>query len=1033
MQLEKKFSFYNSPISFGVIVFAITLLLTQYLTYQRHLILETNQQKKLVNKSNQIEDKIQEILNKGFSTTQTLAFIVENYGIPKNFDSIAKLLKKSNEEITALEIVSKEGVITHMYPLQKNNMIGFNILKDSVGRVGAYETIKRRSYFVSGPINLKQGSVGFVCRTPIFKKDIFQGFTATVIKLSDVLKAANITTNPRHEYKFTKVNVDNSEETYFSNVKNPSANSYSTTVAMPNGEWKLYIYAKKGQLFNPVILFAFFGLFISILSGVIAWYLAMQPKRLNRLVDKKSKEIIENEEKYRILLNQASDGIFVLDKKFNFVDVNIKFCELFNSSKENFIGKNIKDIIAPEDIKSKPLNYRKVLYGETVRKLRKAVRPDGSTFLIESSVKLMPNKLIQGILQDVTEREENSKLLRESELKYRELTERISDAFIAFDTDWNFTYISTKAKFFIPPHNGHIIGKNIWETFSHLKDTLLYKNSISALKLQKSITDVRYSEGLNKWIEYRLYPSKNGISAYFSDITKIKEADDKVKAAQLKMENAIRIGKIGYWSWEIEKDSLEWSDRMYTIYGLDKNIEVTKETSTNCIHPEEREEHIKIIQQKIENKDNTPIIYRILHKDNSVHFASLQLEFIENEKNEIYKLQGTVIDITENIKTQEELKESQEKFYKSFHSNLVGKVIIDEDRVFLEANKTIANLLNTTRENLIGKNILEANVIELKNPLELEKRENLWEKLIKNGFIQDEEIYFRLKSGKEIPALVSAEPLKIKGKRNFLISIIDNTKRKEAENLLEAQNLELIKTNSELDRFVYSASHELRAPLTSIMGLINLILREKHEDDLIFKLDMMKQSVKRLDDFIKDIVQYSQNKHLELNTEVIDFKQMIQDSLDDLWYLENRKYITLQTKIEDNYNYSSDKKRISIIFNNLVSNAIKYHNIEQKNPIIDIKVITSSKGVSIEISDNGTGIPHTHLAKIFDMFYRVSNKVMGTGIGLFVIKEIITKLNGKIEVESQENIGTTFKIFIPHMTNKKSIKAVGVTLDNQKN
>ncbi len=1030
MQLKKKFSFYNSPISFGIIVFVITLLLTQYLTYQRHLLLETKHQKNLANRANQIEDKIQEILNKGFSTTQTLAFIVENYGIPKNFDSIAKLLKKSNKEISALEIVNKDGVITHVYPSQKNNVVGFNILKDSIGRVGAYKTIKRRSYFVTGPINLKQGSIGFVSRTPIFKKDIFQGFTATVIKLSDVLEAANITENPKHEYTLTKVNVDNSEETFFSNVKNPSADSYSTTVAMPNGEWKLYIYTKKGQPFNPVIFFASFGLFISILSGIIAWYLAMQPKRLNRLVDKKSKELIENEQKYRILLDQASDGIFVLDKKFNFVDVNIKFCELFNSPKETFIGKSIIEIIAPEDIKSKPLNYRRVLYGETVRKLRKAVRPDGSTFLIESSVKLMPNNLIQGIVQDVTEREKNSQLLKENELKYRELTERVSDAFIAFDLDWNFTYISAKAKKFIPKYTTNIIGQNIWEIFPNLKNTHLHNNALSTLKTQTVITNVRFSKVLNKWIEYRLYPSENGVTAYFSDITTIKIAKDQVKAAHLKMESAIRIGKIGYWSWEIKPDIMEWSDRMYTIYGLDKNTDLNITTATNCIHPEDRQAHIDLINLKIKNKDSSPLTYRILHKDNSVRHVAVELELIENEKKEIYKLEGTVIDITESIKTQEELKESQEKFYKSFHSNLIGKVIIDENRVFLEANKTIAILLNTTRENLISKNIIEADVIEFKSPKEIEKKEVLWRKLIENGFIQDEEISFRLKNGKEIPALVSAEPLKIKGKRNFLISIIDNTKRKEAETLLEAQNLELIKTNSELDRFVYSASHELRAPLTSIMGLLNLILREKHEDDLVFKLSMMKQSVKRLDDFIKDIVQYSQNKHLELNTEVINFKQMIQDSLDDLWYLENRKQIKLQTKIDDAYNFSSDKKRISIIFNNLISNAIKYHNIDQKKPTISIIVNTTLKGVSIEISDNGSGIPETHLTKIFDMFYRVSNKVMGTGIGLFVIKEIINKLNGTIEVKSQENTGTTFKIFIPHMISNTLKETVKNKLNN---
>ena len=1016
MNRPLKFRFLEYPILYGIVVFLVLLIATQFLTYERYQLLKKTDEQETILRANWIENEFQKVLNQSFSTTQTLAFIVENYGVPENFDSIAHLLLETNKNIDALELVDSLGVITNVYPIESNNIIGFNILKDTIGRKGALITMQRKEYFVTGPIKLKQGGDGLVSRIPIFKGDKFQGFAAAVIKLPKLLQAIQISKNSeaKYAYQLAKVNADKTEEIFFSTNSFSEKNAYSKTISMTKGEWKLYVFSKKKELLETVSIFSILGLLLSCIGGIFVWHLLRQPSRLDQLVKEKSAMLIESEEKYRLLIENATDGIFLLDQNANFLDVNIQLITMFKASKEDFIGKNVRYFIDNDSITKNPLKFQELKEGKTVSSVRKLIRKDKTLFLAETRVKMLPNNLFQGIIHDITEKEKSTELIRQSEIKYRELTERITDAFVAFDLDWNFSYISAKAMEFIPPNVSELLGKNFWDIFPEIIDENLHANFLSALETQSNVKGIHYSQRLDKWIEYRIYPSSTGVSVYFSDITAVEKAKEEVLYTKAKMESAIRIGKIGYWSWDLQDSSLEWSDRMYTIFDMDKDILLNFESAAECIHPEDRKMHEELIASRLHYKDNTPFSFRVLHKDNSIHHVLVELELLFNENEEIKKLHGTAIDITERILDQLDLKESQEKFYKSFHSNLTGKVIVDKHRTILEANETIAILLETTRENLIGKKLIDADVLDYELHELSEKRQEVWSKLLEQGFLRDEEIIYTLKSSKQIPALLSIEPLELDNKTHYLVSAIDNTKRKEAELKLAIQNKELSKTNSELDRFVYSASHELRAPLASILGLINIILSEEKEPGLVFKLEMMEQSVKRLDSFIKDIVQYSQNRHLEIASEKIEFRCLVQDSLESLWYLENRSQINIHVTISDEIEFYSDKKRISIILNNLISNAIKYHNVAGANPIINITTTTSRDQAVIEIKDNGLGIPKEHLKSIFKMFYRVSSKIMGTGIGLFVVKEIVEKIDGKITVTSEENKGTTFSVILPN-------------------
>jgi signal transduction histidine kinase/ligand-binding sensor domain-containing protein len=229
----------------------------------------------------------------------------------------------------------------------------------------------------------------------------------------------------------------------------------------------------------------------------------------------------------------------------------------------------------------------------------------------------------------------------------------------------------------------------------------------------------------------------------------------------------------------------------------------------------------------------------------------------------------------------------------------------------------------------------------------------------------------------------------------------------------EKRNAELRKLNSELDRFVYSTSHDLRAPLASILGLINLSrLEEKNRDQY---LSLIEKSVRKLDEFINEIIDYSRNARLDIEPTAIEFQAMINSILEDLEYLEENVTLKKNITVTSSGVFLSDKTRIRIILNNLISNAIKYHNSHQANPFINITVTHSPQEASITITDNGIGIRDDQQENIFKMFHRGSEQSKGSGLGLYIVKEIVTKLGGTITVKSKLNEGTTFEVTLPGM------------------
>lgn len=245
-------------------------------------------------------------------------------------------------------------------------------------------------------------------------------------------------------------------------------------------------------------------------------------------------------------------------------------------------------------------------------------------------------------------------------------------------------------------------------------------------------------------------------------------------------------------------------------------------------------------------------------------------------------------------------------------------------------------------------------------------------------------------------------------------TVLDITERKEAEVKLSEQRDMLQKTNDELDRFVYSTSHDLRAPLSSILGLIGVAKHSSSVDELKNFLFLIKDRVDALNNFIDEIIDYSRNSRLDVKQEEIKLHSFIDDIISNLKYFENYEKITFINRVDLGFVLVTDSARFKVICNNLITNAVKYHDMQKPNPSITIQSFTDDEYNWFELFDNGPGIERELQEKVFEMFFRASEKSNGSGLGLYIVKEMVDKIGARVDMSSQLGGGTKFTIAIPH-------------------
>lgn len=291
--------------------------------------------------------------------------------------------------------------------------------------------------------------------------------------------------------------------------------------------------------------------------------------------------------------------------------------------------------------------------------------------------------------------------------------------------------------------------------------------------------------------------------------------------------------------------------------------------------------------------------------------------------------------------------------------------------------------------------------------------------ILVTGAVSDEFAVKALKAG--------ADDYLLKSNLVRLPSVIEHAlKHKEREQAkrksdreLAKRNDELSKINRELDTFVYSVSHNLRAPLMSVLGLVNLASEEKDLSNIRQYHQLMRQSILKLDSTLQEILEYSRNAREEIKIERIDFENLIGENLKKMQFMPGFADIVTSVSVHSPVEFHCDSYRLSVIFNNFISNSVKYLDRTKIKSVIEISVEVTDERALIQFTDNGIGIDKEFQPRVFDMFFRATQAREGAGLGLYIVKEAVEMLQGVITVKSEFGEGTTFTVTIPNHVKKK--------------
>ncbi len=449
--------------------------------------------------------------------------------------------------------------------------------------------------------------------------------------------------------------------------------------------------------------------------------------------------------------------------------------------------------------------------------------------------------------------------------------DRIGDAFISLDKNWNYIYANKQLGELVKRNPAELIGKNVWQEFPDAVNSATYHAFHKAMKEQKYVCHTDYFEPLNLWQENHIYPSPEGLSVFIRDITQQKRAERMLVESIESLERAEEQAQMGSWQLEVPSGKRTWSKQLFLLFGLEAGEAPSPDMLLERIHPEDRPILARIAQRMKEGINPGESIIRTNPLVLPLRYLLGYTRQIRNESGETIRFEGIMIDVTE-----------------------------------------------------------------------------------------------------------------------------------------------LHKTNNELDQFVYSISHDIRSPLATILGLLNVAELE-NPGSLPPHFHLIREQVHRLDNVIREILNYSMNARTETHSEEIDFHTVFETARNSVNLPVAPGNIQITLEQTGNADFFSDKNRLEIIFKNLYSNSIKYQDGRKDYCSIRLKVTTSPTQARIVYSDNGIGIEKAHLGKIFNMFYRATENAKGSGLGLYVVREAVNKLGGTIRVDSEFGLGTTFEMIIPNV------------------
>lgn len=436
------------------------------------------------------------------------------------------------------------------------------------------------------------------------------------------------------------------------------------------------------------------------------------------------------------------------------------------------------------------------------------------------------------------------------------------------------------------------------------------------------------------------------------------------------------------------------------------------------IYPEDR--HLIVENwERIKNlKDGevTLIEHRAIHKDGSIRwFASKEKVFLRSEDGRVKQYIGLTQDISDLKKTEARILRNEHQLDMAQEIGKFGSFVYEMKSGLFKITRQLKQLLDFDDDITIEEYFQHIHHKDQKlHHLAVMK-------LIKRGTPINITVRYVHQNGSIAYFKVRANAFYGTDKKieQIIGTLQEITEHKRIEQELINQNIALEKVNAELDKFVYSTAHDLRAPVSSALGLIQLMATQDSGPVMEKYVDLQHRCLEKLDIFICDIILFSYNSRLKITYEEIDFRTIIDKALGDIKYNAKTEKVEKEIRVSNDFPFVSDASRLKIILQHALSNGFRFADMSKSICTLKIDVQINKENAIIAITDNGIGIDSAIIHKVFDMFFKGTIHSDGSGIGLYIVKDTVSKLGGSVEIRSVLQEGTTLTIILPNHIDDK--------------
>jgi PAS domain S-box-containing protein len=691
--------------------------------------------------------------------------------------------------------------------------------------------------------------------------------------------------------------------------------------------------------------------------------------------------------------------------------------------------------------------FKKALIGEPFDINYRIILADGSERVVHAKTEVIfdedsPVKM-RGTVQDITDRKQMEKALRESEEKYRNIVETANEGIFLMNAEFEITYANKRTAELMRYAQEEIIGRPVMDFICEESKPIAGKNLEKRRYGISEIYELKLmcKDGSLFWAFISAKPLFNkegdftGSLCMFTDVTKRNEVETKLKETLDNLENLVKVrteelelaftslkeserglaeaqqmAHIGNWNWDIVNNKLLWSDELYRIFGLKpEELEVTYDLFLTYVHPDDRD-YVDRAFKKALIGEPFNINYKIILADGSERAVHAKTEVIFDESNIPVRMRGTVQDITERKIAEEKLRESEEKYRNIVETANEGIFLMDDEFKITYVNKRNMELMGHTQEETIGRPVMDF-ICEESRPIAKESLERR-----RCGISEGYELKLKCKDGSLFWAFISAKPLFNKD-GDFVGSLCmytDITKRKEAEEALA--NIENARKKE--------IHHRIKNNLQVISSLLDL-QAEKFKDRENIKDSEVLEAFRESQDRVISMALIHEELHRNEGLDKLNFSQYIKELADNLFltYKLGNDGTRFYKDIEENIFFDMDTSvPLGIIINELISNSLKYAFQGREHGEIRVKLHreedrecgieeSNSTAYVLSVSDNGVGVPKELDIRNLD------------SLGLQLVISLVEQLNGELELERNNGTEFTIRFTVIEKNNQASVPA----------